>query len=850
MTSPQLRKVFLDFFRERGHAVVPSSPLVPHDDPSLLFTNAGMVQFKPLWTGTIELPYRRATSIQKCLRLSDLDNVGRTRRHHTFFEMLGNFSFGDYFKEEAIAWAWEFLTRVLLIDTSRLLVSVHVADQEAYRIWRDKIGLASERVFRLGDDTNFWGPAGNSGPCGPCSEIYYDLGADFSCGKPSCAPGCDCDRYAEVWNLVFPQFDQTATGERVPLRNRGVDTGMGMERLLTIVQGQRSNFQTDLFRPIIDELAGLTGFEYGRDPRTDLAANVVADHVRALVFAIADGVIPSNEDRGYVLRRILRRAVRLARGLGVREPTLFRLVPRVVARYEDPYTELTERREEIGLVIKSEEERFLATLEKGLAQLETICQTQDTISCEQAFLLYDTYGFPIELTREIAGEKNIHVDDLGFAEKMEQARLTARAKTAFQPKGEWVILKEGTGAFLGYERFEVDTEILRYNRYDKYIDIVLAESPFYAEAGGQIGEKGTIHSASFDLEVIDTYWHQAMITCHGRLIKGEFSPAALVHARVDLVHRRESARAHTATHLLHAALRQVLGEHARQQGSLVEPGRLRFDFAHFRPLNQDEMAAIENFVNDKIMGALPVEKFLTTQAEARALGAMALFGEKYGDTVRVVRIPGVSIELCGGIHVDNTGEIGMLKIVGQESVAAGIRRVEAIVGMHLLADYRSVVGTIREAEQLLGGGSNLTAKCRELMAQLQSAVRRNEQYLDQLARIEADRIAAGLSAQPSGYVLERLDNFGTTGMRLVADRLREKTRGVVGVLYEVEDGRMHYLVFVTDDLIERHPANRLIREIGKAIGGGGGGKPHLAEGGGGDPDRLAALRDVLRACGA
>jgi alanyl-tRNA synthetase len=649
MKSNELRKSFLKFFEKKGHTIVPSMSLIPRDDPSLLFTSAGMVQFKPLWTGAVPLPYRRAASVQKCLRTSDLDNVGRTRRHLTFFEMLGNFSFGDYFKEEAIIWAWEYLTKILAIDASKLSVSVYEDDDEAYDIWHKKVGLNKDIIFRLGEEDNFWGPAGNSGACGPCSEIFYDLGKKFSCGKKTCAPGCDCDRFPEVWNLVFPQFNQTVAGERLPLKNRGVDTGMGFERLASVLQGKDSPFHTDLFFPIIEDIADHKKIEYGSSQDIDIAINVLADHTRALVFAIGDGIIPSNEERGYVIRRLLRRAVRLCKNLGIEDAFLYKLVPKVVDMYREAYPDLAERREEITLVIKSEEERFLATLEKGLVQLEEMTGSRKKISGEDAFRLYDTYGFPIELTKEIAKEKGIQVDEQRFMAMLHEAREMSKAKAKFIPKGEWKVLKQGAGSFVGYDSSTVETEILRYNEHDHTIELVLETSPFYAEAGGQVGEQGDITGKEYKLDVLDTYWYQGMIVCHCKLSSGKFTPGK-VRAHVDMYKRKESARAHTATHLLHAALRETLGEHARQEGSFVEPGRFRFDFTHFKALSDDEINAIETLVNEKILSALPVEKFFTSLDEAKKMGAMAIFGEKYGDRVRVVKISDFSIELCGGIH--------------------------------------------------------------------------------------------------------------------------------------------------------------------------------------------------------
>ncbi len=843
MNNLEIRESFLNFFKEKGHTIVPSMSLIPRDDPSLLFTSAGMVQFKPLWTGTVPSPYKRAASIQKCLRLSDLDNVGRTRRHHTFFEMLGNFSFGDYFKKEAIIWAWEYLTLVLKIDKSRLYVSVHHQDEEAYKIWKEDVGLKSDRIYKLGDDTNFWGPAGDSGPCGPCSEIYYDLGEKFSCGKKTCAPGCDCDRYSEVWNLVFPQYDQKISGERLPLKNRGVDTGMGLERLASIVQQKDSNFHTDLFYPIIENIVELTGNKYSTNPQTDIKINTIADHIRALVFAIGDGIIPSNEERGYVLRRILRRATRLNLNLGVNEPVLYKIVPTVIEIYKKAYPELMEHREEITLVIKSEEERFLATLEKGMAHFEEIINKEKKISGDEAFKLYDTYGFPVELTKEIAKERGIDVDEEGFLKNLSQAREESRSKAKFTIGGEWKILKEGTNRFIGYDNNEIETDILRYNESGKNIEIVLAESPFYAEAGGQVGETGWIIGQDFKLKVLDTYWLQGMNTCHCVIEAGKFKPGR-VAARVDLRHRKESARAHTTTHLLHAALRKILGEHARQEGSFVEPGRFRFDFMHFKPLSEDEIRAIEDLVNEKIMETISVEKFWTTLDEAKKLGAVALFGEKYSNNVRVVKIDDFSIELCGGIHLENTGEIGLFKIISQESASAGIRRIEGLVGFNLLDELRRYRNIVKNIAEFVGSEANIIEKFEEFQNRLKTLENINKKQQVRLASLIAREIINEIANQK--YIVKRLDGFDNEGMRQVADFIREKAKDKLGVLYDIVNNRVNYLVFVGDVLKEKFPAQNLIKSVSKIIGGGGGGKPHMAEGGGGKPEKIAELTEYFK----
>ncbi len=849
MNSDQIRQSFLDFFKNKDHTIVSSMSLIPRDDPSLLFTSAGMVQFKPLWTGSIPLPYRRAASTQKCFRTSDLDNVGRTRRHLTFFEMLGNFSFGDYFKEEAIAWAWEYFIDVLGIDKKRLSVSVFEDDDEAYNIWHKKIGLSTDIIFRLGAESNFWGPAGNSGPCGPCSEIFYDLGEKFGCGKKDCGPDCDCDRFPEVWNLVFPQFDQTVSGERKPLKTRGIDTGMGLERLVAVLQNKDSNFQTDMFSPIIEEICRIKNIDYGKNKDNDISVHVIADHIRALVFAIGDGIVPSNEERGYVLRRILRRAVRLSRNLGEADAFLYKLAPLVVKMYMKAFPELETRREEITLVIKSEEDRFIATLEKGLAQFEDISRKNQDISAEDAFKLYDTFGFPIELTNEIAREKGLKVDDTGFLQMLEQAREVSKTKAKFIPKGEWKIVQEDSGVFVGYDKSEIETEILRYNAYDNIIEIVLAESPFYAEAGGQIGDQGELIGQNYMLKVQDTYWLQGMIVCHCEIIKGKFVPGPVV-ASVDLPMRKESARAHTSTHLLHAALRKTLGEHARQEGSFVEPGRFRFDFTHFKPLNEDEILAIENLVNEKIMAAMPVKKFFTTLDQAKKLGAMAIFGEKYGNEVRVVQIDDFSIELCGAIHLDNTGEIGMFKIISQEAAAAGIRRIEALVGMKLFNYLRSNSEILKELSRLVGSADkDLIKWVSETQQQFRRIEKDYEDALNELARTEAMVLLAKLYQEKSNFISQELKNYGTKGMRMVADMIREKAGDAVGFLYENVNDRVNYLIFVGDNKTKVLPAIKLIKEVSKVLGGGGGGKPHLAEGGGGAPAKVQAaivhLKEII-----
>ena len=714
-------------------------------------------------------------------------------------------------------------------------------------IWHKKIGLDSKRIFRFGEEDNFWGPAGNSGPCGPCSEIFYDLGENFGCGDSKCGPGCDCDRFPEIWNLVFPQYNQLVSGERESLKNRGIDTGMGFERLVSVLQQQDSIFSTDLFSSVIEQVCSISGKIYGEDEKTDIPINVIADHVRALVFAIGDGIIPSNEERGYVIRRVLRRGVRLGRNIGLQKAFMHKLVPTVINLYEPSYPELKERREEITLVIKSEEERFFATLEKGLQQFEEIGSRTSNISGKDAFRLYDTFGFPIELTEELAKEKNIIVDHKGFMDELQHAREESKMKAKFIPKGEWKILKEGNGGFVGHDTEKMETEILRYNMYEKTIELVLEHSPFYAEAGGQVGDQGEIVEAdNFILEVLDTYWFQGMIVCHCTITAGEFMPAKVI-ARVDRAKRRESARAHTATHLLHAALRKILGEHARQEGSFVEPGRFRFDFTHFRPLTDDEIQAIENCVNGKIMEAIPVEKFFTTLDKAKSLGAMAIFGEKYGNEVRVVKISDFSIELCGGIHLDNTGEIGLLKIISQEAAAAGIRRVEVLVGEKLFMRLREHESTMKELGRLIGSQDKDYPKwVKETQKHLRDIERDYENTLSVLAKERALILLHEMYYKKSHFLVIKLQGFGQKGMRMIADHIRDREKQVIGFLYEeIGDQKIDYVVFVGDKYKKKHPANELIKEINTVVQGGGGGRPHIAEGGGGDLKKVPLVRELV-----
>ncbi len=838
MQSSEIRKSFLKFFEERGHTVVPGASLIPKDDPTLLFTIAGMVQFKPLWAGMVALPYKRAVSIQKCLRVTDLENVGKTLRHHTFFEMFGNFSFGDYFKKEAIAWAWEYLTGILKLDKNRLYVSVYEQDNEAYDIWLKTIGLEPKRVVRLSEDDNFWPAAGGSGACGPCSEIFYDMGEDYSCHRPECYVGCDCERYIEIWNLVFPQFNQKPDGSREPLKNRGIDTGMGFERLVTVLQKAKSSYHTDLFKPIIDAAVEIIGVKYDTDAKISTSYNIIADHIRALVFAITDGVIPSNEERGYVLRRLLRRARREAQRLNYEEPVLYRLVDAVVRNMKSAYSELEAKTNQISLIIKSEEERFLKTLDDGIVQFEAAIKGKRRLEGREAFKLYDTYGFPLDLIIELARERDIEVDQDGFDAAMAEQRLTSRKRARFVETAKWQILKEGASTFIGYEKSNCQTEILRWFKSapDDCYEIVLAATPFYAEAGGQVGEKGRINGEGFAFDVLDTFLSEGMIVHECKLVEGKFRPGP-VTAEIDQEHRIESGRAHTATHLLHQVLKKVLGDHVRQEGSLVEPGRFRFDFLHFNPLSKDELDALEQGVFELIVKDLKVEKLFMPLSEAKRQGAVALFGEKYSETVRVVKIDDQSMELCGGIHVDRTGEIGIFKIQAESSAAAGIRRIEARVGKQAYKDIKQKYEVFEELTQLTG--ADPVKGLKDTLKQKKIVEERYERLLKIAAQFQADELISKAEMVGSiSFVTGRYKDIEIQRLRYVADEVSERMKNVVGFLVGEGRSKVNYIVFASREITKNFDAGELIKIVNEILGGKGGGRSHLAEGGGGKLSKI------------
>jgi alanyl-tRNA synthetase len=866
LTGSQLRQRFLDFFAQRGHTVVPSSSLIPHNDPTLLFANAGMNQFKDCFLGMEDRGYYRAASSQKCVRAggkhNDLENVGRTARHHTFFEMLGNFSFGDYFKVEAIAYAWEFLTRDLGIDKDRLYVSVYTDDDEAADIWHVQEGVPRARIFRFGEKDNFWA-MGDTGPCGPCTEIFYDNGAEVGCGSPNCTVGCDCDRYMEIWNNVFMQFNRAADGILTPLPKPAVDTGMGLERIATVMQGVTSNYDTDLLQGIIRHVEKLSGKRYRDDAKDDVSMRVIADHARAITFLIGDGALPSNEGRGYVLRRIMRRAARHAKMLGFAEPVLYRMVDAVRAIMSDAYPDLAEREAYIKKVIRAEEERFAETLDRGLAILNEAVAglkraKRSVIPGETLFQLYDTYGFPTDLTADIVRSEGFTIDEDGFEACMERQR--AQSREHWKGSGEEGIAevyktlhtKGVRSTFSGYQKrsdYSAVTALVRNGvlvdmaQAGDEVEVITEATPFYGASGGQVGDTGTISSGNAHLRVVDTLRPFPDLIVHrARLESGNLYTGEAVDLAVNGTARLATARNHTATHLLQAALKQVLGDHVKQAGSLVEPERLRFDFTHFASMTSDEIRRVEQLVNRFTMANDQVDAREMELAEAMGSGATALFGEKYGERVRVIRVGEISMELCGGTHVGAAGDIGLFKIVQETGIAAGVRRIEAVTG-------ERAVALVQEQEDALNRLANLVKSDRtQLENRLLRLVERQKELERELEVVErrtqagqADSLLKGVREIGGVKVLVTpVPPADGKGLREMADRLRDKLgSGVVAIGCPL-DGKANLLVAVTRDLAGRLHAGNLVAAMAAEVGGRGGGRPDLAQAGGSQPERLDA----------
>ncbi|AOU99731.1 alanine--tRNA ligase [Acidihalobacter yilgarnensis] len=857
MTSAELRRRFLDFFIQRKHQAVPSSSLVPGNDPTLLFTNAGMVQFKDVFLGQDDRPYRRATTAQRCVRAggkhNDLENVGYTARHHTFFEMLGNFSFGDYFKREAIRYAWEFLTVDLGLPPEKLWVTVYESDGEAADIWLKEIGVDPKRFTRIGDkpggrpyeSDNFW-TMGDTGPCGPCTEIFYDHGPEVAGGPPG-SPEEDGDRYIEIWNLVFMQYDRDREGVMTPLPKPSVDTGMGLERLAAVIQGVHSNYEIDLFRHLMQAVADLAGLEALDNP----SLRVIADHIRSCSFLIADGVLPANEGRGYVLRRIIRRAARHGHRLGLRDPFFHRLVAPLVDEMGEAYPELAAAQNRIEQVLAQEEERFAETLEKGLRLLEDAVVDLDggTLSGELIFRLYDTYGFPVDLTADIAREQSFSLDMAGFEKAMAAQRAQSRDASRFDVDYSKTAKIDAKTEFSGYERVEDQGRVVALLREGEPVErlaageaggVVLDNSPFYAESGGQVGDSGALRAAGVVFEVDDTRKLGAAHLHVGRLCNGELRVGDQLEARVDAARRQAIILNHSATHLMHEALRRILGDHVEQKGSLVTPERLRFDFAHFAPVSAEELREVERLVNAQIRENRDASAEVMALDEARKTGAKALFGEKYGDRVRVLRI-GFSTELCGGTHVRRVGDIGVFKIVSESGVAAGIRRIEAITGEVALRHLDALDARLDQIATLLKTGrEGVDDKLRQLIERQRTL----EKSLDEARRSLASQAGADLAGQARNIdgisvLAARLDGMDTKELRETLDRLKDQLGHAAIVLAAVGEGDKITLVAgVTQGETARIRAGDLVNSVAGQVGGKGGGRPDMAQAGGNDPSQL------------
>ncbi len=867
MNSDAIRTAFLKFFEEKGHKVIPGSSLIPAGDPTLLLTNAGMVQIKPYFLGEAVPPGRRLASCQKCFRTSDIESVGDAS-HLTFFEMLGNFSVGDYFKKEAIAWAWEFFIERMKISPEKLWVTIYLDDEEAFKYWRE-IGVPENKIIRCGEKDNFWGPAGSSGPCGPCSEIHYDFGKDKGCGKKDCKPNCACGRFTEIWNLVFTQYNQDEKGNRTPLPKPNIDTGMGLERIVMVMAGKDTVYDTDIFAPLLNRVSEITGKKYGANAEDDNAMRVVAEHGRALAFLIADGVLPDNEGRGYVLRRLLRRAALFGRRLGLDKPFLAEIAKAAIKKMSHVYPELKQRQDLIVKIIELEEARFEETLNTGLAIIEELISQKagkkdKQISGADAFKLYDTYGFPVELTKEIVSKSGFNVDMAGFEKEMEKQRERARATHKFDVAagGTTGISKLDVKAteFVGYHCLEQQASIMKLLVDGQEVEkvgkgqeagLVLDKSPFYAEMGGQVGDTGEIIGPSGRFTVANTVRVPPDITLHqGKVIEGSLKTGEAIKAAVDIERRLDIARNHTATHLLQAALRQVLGEHIQQRGSLVAPERLRFDFSHLSAMTQDEIKSVQRIVNDRIRRNLKVSEEQTDYKKAVAAGAIALFDEKYGDVVRVMRIgePAVSTELCGGTHISSTGEIGYFQIVSEGSIGAGLRRIEAVTGRGAEAFLGQRLASLENiAWSLETAPDNIQDKITGLVDELEKGRKQALSLERELARQEAGAFLGRVEAVNGVNVLAtKVVASDQQILREMADFLRDKIGSAIVVLGAVIGERPIFIATVTPDLVKQgYNAGDIIKQVSRVAGGGGGGKANFAQAGGKDKDKLdEALRLV------
>ena len=867
----ELRKMYLDFFESKGHLVMKSFSLIPQNDKSLLLINAGMALLKPYFTGQEIPPRRRVTTCQKCIRTGDIENVGKTARHGTFFEMLGNFSFGDYFKHEAIAWSWEFLTKTLEIPADRLYPSVYQDDDEAFNIWNKEIGVDKDRIFRFGKEDNFW--EHGAGPCGPCSEIYYDRGEKYGCGKPGCTVGCDCDRYIEIWNNVFTQFNNDGNGNYEELENKNIDTGMGLERLATVMQDVDSIFDVDTIKAIRDEVCKYANVEYETEYKKDVSIRVITDHIRSVTFMVSDGIMPSNEGRGYVLRRLLRRAARHGRLLGIKGAFLAKLSEVVIRESKDGYPELADKKDYILKLIATEEENFNKTIDQGLSILndmmaEMEAEKKTVLSGENTFKLYDTYGFPIDLTIEILEEKGFTVDEEGFKEAMEVQRQKARdAREETNYMGADVTIYQSIDAtieskFVGYHDLTHDSKVTVLTTADALVDelkegmegtILVEETPFYATMGGQVADTGVIRTANAEFVVEDTIKLQGTKIGHvGKMTKGSIKVGETVTLAVDEARRNLIANNHSATHLMQKALRMVLGNHVEQAGSLVDPDKLRFDFTHFSPMTPEEITKVEESVNQEIQNGLDVVTNEMTIDEAKKTGAMALFGEKYGDTVRVVQMGDFSSELCGGTHVKNTSNISAFKIVSESGVAAGVRRIEALTGAGLIAHFNQVEETLKEAAALLKvSPADVVKRITALQEEVKTLSKENDKLKAKIAKAAAGDVTSEAEDVNGIKVLVKaLSGVDMNGMRDLGDEAKQKL-GEAVILYATEnDGKVNLMATATEGAIKKGAhAGNLIKEVASLVGGGGGGRPNMAQAGGknpaGIPDALKKAKEVI-----
>lgn len=867
----ELRQMFLDFFESKEHLVRASYSLVPHNDKSLLLINAGMAPLKPYFTGQEVPPKKRMATCQKCIRTGDIENIGKTARHGTFFEMLGNFSFGDYFKTEAIHWSWEFLTEVVGLEPDRLYPSVYLEDDEAFDIWNKEMGIPKERIFKFGKEDNFW--EHGAGPCGPCSEIYYDRGEKYGCGKPDCTVGCECDRYIEIWNNVFTQFENDGKGNYETLKNKNIDTGMGLERLATVVQDVDSIFDVDTIKSLRDKVCEISGKEYKKEYKWDVSIRIITDHIRSATFMISDGIMPSNEGRGYVLRRLIRRAARHGRLLGIDGMFLSKLSETVIESSKDGYPELEEKKSMIFKVLTEEENKFNKTIDTGLnilAEMEEEMKAagEKVLSGDNAFKLYDTYGFPLDLTQEILEEKGFCVDETGFQKAMDVQRETARKArktTNYMGADETVyesLDNQLTSVFVGYDRLTEDSVITALTTEKEIVHaltdgeqgtIIVEQTPFYATMGGQAGDKGIIRTANGEFKVVDTIkLHGSMIGHVGYVTNGMLQVGDKAALSVESNLRNATAKNHSATHLLQKALKLVLGDHVEQAGSYVDADRLRFDFTHFQAMTPEELAKTEGLVNEQIANSLDVVTKEMSLEEAKKTGAMALFGEKYGDTVRVVSMGDYSIELCGGTHVSNTGTISYFKIVSEAGISAGVRRIEALTGAGLMKYYADIENKLHEAAKIAKTEpNNLSKKIEALNNEIKALSSENEKLKAKIANESVgDIMSQVIQVNGVNLLAAKVSDVDMNGLRNLGDQLKEKMGGGVVVIVSTMADKANVIVMADDDAVSKGAhAGNMIKEVAKLVGGGGGGRPNMAQAGGKNPagadEAVAAAKEIL-----